>query len=328
MRSLAFAAAILVAASTLATNSPVNAQQVVKRVGVLINGGPGSVIEMLKKQFAGLGYVEGDNVVFEPRFAEGKLDRLPTLAADLAASGVAVMLTLGGPASRAAADATKTVPVVFSIVTDPVALKLVASAERPGGNVTGITSLDPQQAAAQLSLFKEVLPNLKTVAILSDKTIPGADASGMAPIDRANEAAANALGLRAQIIKLDNPPNLAAAFDAMVSENAGAVLVLETPIPFAHMRAIAEMAASRRVPAMLPGGQAAAGGLLVYGTSVADTWPRLPVIADKILKGANAGDLPVEIMSRRELIINAKLARELGIIIPASVAQRASRILD
>jgi hypothetical protein len=173
-----------------------------------------------------------------------------------------VMLTLGGPASRAAADATKTVPVVFSIVTDPVALKLVASAERPGGNVTGITSLDPQQAAAQLSLFKEVLPNLKTVAILSDKTIPGADASGMAPIDRANEAAANALGLRAQIIKLDNPPNLAAAFDAMVSENAGAVLVLETPIPFAHMRAIAEMAASRRVPAMLPGGQAAAGGLL------------------------------------------------------------------
>ena len=172
------------------------------------------------------------------------------------------------------------------------------------------------------------MPTLKTIAIVSDKTIPGADANGMAPIDRANEAAARAHGLRPLVIKLANPPDFGAAFDEMAREGAEAALILETPIPLVHMRTIAETAAKRRLPTMLPGGQAAAGGLIVYGTSVADTWPRLPAIADRILKGANPGDLPVEVMSRRELVVNAKLAREIGVSIPPDVLTRASRIID
>lgn len=306
------------------------AQQTTKipRIGIMINGGPGPVMEALKRDFAKAGYVEGQNIAFEPRYAEGQLDRHPALAADLVRLDVDAILTLGGPAARAAKDATAKIPVVFSIVTDPVALGLVVSMDRPGGNVTGLTNLDPQQAARQMELLKEIFPDLKRVAIVSDAGIPGADASGLAPIERSNVAAARALGLEPQVIKLKGPtPDFDSAFAAMKSEGAEAVLVLEVPVTLAHGKRIAERATAQRLPTMFPGGQKSADGVIAYGTTVADTWPRMPVIADRILKGARPGDIPVEVISRRQLIINLKTARDAGASIPPGVLARADEVI-
>jgi len=306
------------------------AQQTTKipRIGIMVNGGPGPVVEALKNDFAQLGYVEGQTIAFEPRYAQGQLGRHPELAADLVRLDVDAILTLGGPAARAAKDATSKIPIVFSIVTDPIALGLVASMDRPGGNVTGLTNLDPQQAARQMELLKEVFPALKRIAILSDADIPGADASGLAPIERSNVAAARALGLEPRVIKLKGPtPDFDGAFAAMKSEGAEAVLVLEVPVTLVHGKLIAERATAQRLPTMFPGGQKSADGVIAYGTTVADTWPRLPIIADRILKGARPGDIPVEAISRRQLIINLKTAREAGVSIPAGVLARADEVI-
>jgi putative ABC transport system substrate-binding protein len=324
------ASACLVLAGVIVTCGVSVAQQTTKipRIGIMINGGPGPVVEALKRDFAKAGYVEGQTIAFEPRYAEGQLGRHPELAADLARLDVDAILTLGGPASRAAKDATSKIPIVFSIVTDPVALGLVVSMEKPGGNATGLTNLDPQQAAKQMELLKETFPDLKRIAILSDQDIPGADASGLAPIERSNVAAARALGLEPQVIKLKGPtPDIDGAFAAMKSESAQAVLVLEVPVTLVRGKLIAERATAQRLPTMFPGGQKSAEGVIAYGTTVADTWPRMPIIADRILKGAKPGDIPVEVISRRQLIINLKTAAEAGVSIPAGVLARADEVI-
>jgi putative ABC transport system substrate-binding protein len=168
---------------------------------------------------------EGRDVVIEPRFAEQRLERLPSLASELVNANVDLIVALGGPAAVAAQKATSTIPIIFSIVTDPIALNLVASMDKPGSNVTGITSLDPEQARKQLELLKEAFPGIKRVAILSDQTLPGADERGLAPIDRANEAAARALGLEPQVVKVKGSADLEAAIAAMIKERAEALLV-------------------------------------------------------------------------------------------------------
>jgi putative ABC transport system substrate-binding protein len=309
-----------------------NAQQNPKRVGILINGGPSPLFDSIKKNllndFAQLGYVEGRDIVIEPRFAELKLERLPSLASELASANVDVIVALGGPASVAAQKATSTIPVIFSIVTDPLALKLVASMDKPGSNVTGITSLDPQQASKQFELLKEAFPRIKRVAILSDQTIPGADERGLAPIDRANEAAARAAGLEPQIIKLKSAADLDAAFAAITNERAEALLVLEVPVVLAARKQIAELAIKNRLPAIFPGGTADAGGLITYGTSVADTWQRFAVFADKIFKGMKPADLPVGVITKRELIVNIKTAQAIGVELPAEILQRADKVVQ
>lgn len=299
-------------------------------IGTLINGGPGPIAEIFRTGFAKLGYAENGGFAIEHRYANGQLDRLPALAGELVRLGVNVILAAGGPASRAAKGATATIPIVFSIVTDPVALGLVASREQPGGNVTGITSLDPEQADRQMAVLRSVLPGLARVGILSDDTIPGADASGLAPIDRANAAAARSLGIEPIVRKVAGgaSPDYAAALDDMRRNGAQALLVLEVPMPLRDGRMVAEAAAQRRMPTLFPGGQSAAGGLIAYGTSVRDTWPRLPVIADKILQGTKPGDIPVETVSRREFVINVRTARTLGLAIPDDVLKRADRLIE
>ena len=176
---------------------------------MLINGGPKGPGELIRRDFvqdlARLGYVEDRDIRLDPRFAEGVLSRLPVLATELVQSNPDIIIGFGGPAAQAAARATSTIPIVFSIVTDPVALGLVASLDKPGLNATGVTSLDPGQAAKQMELLTAVFPGIQRIAILSDTTIPGADSNGMAPIDRANLAAANALGLQAQVMKVKGP---------------------------------------------------------------------------------------------------------------------------
>jgi putative ABC transport system substrate-binding protein len=209
--------------------------------------------------------------------------------------------------------------VIFSIVVDPIAVNLVASMDKPGSNVTGITSLDPQQASKQFELLREAFPGIKRVAILSDQTIPGADERGLAPIDRANEAAARALGLEPQIVKVKSSADLEAAIAAMIKERAEALLVLEVPVPFTARKQVAELAIKNRLPTMFPGGQADAGGVITYGTSVTDTWRRFAAFADKIFKGTRPADLPVGVITKRELVFNLQTAQAVGAWISAFI---------
>lgn len=301
------------------------------RIGILMNGAAANnvAMEVVRTGFARLGYVEGKNVIFEPRYAEGKLDRLPGLAAELVGLNVDVIATFGGPASSAVHRATKSIPTVFAIVADPVAVGFVASLDRPGGNATGITNNDPQQARLQLELLKSLCPGLTRIAILSDQDIPGADASGLAPIERANIAAAKALGLEPKLLKVRGPtPDFETTFKTMVDEGTEALLVLEVPVTLFHRKRIGELAAANRLPSMFSAGSSDAGGILSFGTNVADTWPHVPSFVDRIIKGAKPGEMPVEVVTRRELVVNLKAARELGVSVPTELQRRADRIID
>lgn len=337
-RNILKGAAVSAAALTLTLGAGVlHAQQAGKiyRVGVLVNQGalvngkPNAQVEALRTGMAQRGYVEGTHVVFEPRFPEGQLDRLPGYAAELVAMNVDVIVAFGGPPTNAARRATTTIPIVVALVADPVAIGVAATLEHPGGNITGVTNHDTELADRQMRLLKELFPALQRVAILSDPNIPGADASGLAPIERANVAAARAAGLVPQMLKVSGPkPDLDGAFKAMASEGAEALVVLEVPSVFNIARNVAEMAAAQRVPMIVWGGQGDAGGLISYGTSFVTTYPRVAVVVDRILKGAPPASTAIEVVSKRELVINTRTALALGVTVPVDMLRRADRVVE
>ncbi|CAQ72300.1 conserved hypothetical protein; putative exported protein; DUF534 [Cupriavidus taiwanensis LMG 19424] len=336
-RRTILAGATALAAALLASQGVTHAQQLRKpfRVGALFNGAavvegkPNPVLEGLRHGLAQLGYVEGADVIFDARFAEGVLERLPELAVELVGKGVDVIVSYGGPATNAARKATTTVPIVASIVADPVAIGVAATLERPGGNITGATNNDPELPSRQFDILKSLIPRLERVAILSDSDIPGVDANGLAPIERANVTAARAAGLIPQLLKVRGPkPDLEAAFDAMYSDRAQALVALEVPAPLAERKRVAALATERRLPTMFWGGAEDSGGLLSYGTSVSANFPRLPAIIDRIFKGAKPADTPFEVVSRRQLAINLRTARELGLTIPPDLLKRADRVIE
>ena len=324
--------AVWATALTIGVSQAQQAQQAAKifRVGVLQNRVPGPEFELLKKELARLGYVEGTNIIFESRFAEGKLDRLPGFAAELVAMNVDVIATYGGPSTAAARKATTTIPIVAALVADPVGIGAAATLARPGGNVTGSTNHDSQRATRQLAILKEVFPKLARAAFLSDADIPGADASGFAPIERDHiAAAAAAMNIRPQTLKLRGPtPDLAVALDSVVSEKADVMVVMEVPVTILTRGRIVEPATARRIPTMFWGGISDAGVLMSYGTTTNDNYPRMPLIVDKILRGAKPADTPFEVVTRQEFIINLKVARELGVTIPPEVLKRADRVIE
>ena len=326
--------AALAARMTIGTTQAQQAQttqQTVKifRVGALFNRVPGPEFELLKKELARLGYAEGTNIVFEARFAEGKLDRLPGFAAELVAMNVDVIAAYGGPPTAAARKATTTIPIVAALVADPVGIGAAATLARPGGNVTGITNHDPLRATRQLTILKDLFPKLSRVAFLSDADIPGADASGFAPLERDNIAAAAAMNIRHQTFKLRGPaPDLAGAFDSVVSEKADVLLVMEVPVTILTRARIIELATARRIPLMFWGGASDAGVLMSYGTTINDAYPRMPLVVDKVLKGAKPADTPFEQVTRQEFVVNLKVARELGVTIPPEVLKRADRVIE
>ena len=330
LASLAALAATLTIGTTQAQQAqPTQQAAKVFRVGALFNRVPGPEFELLKKELARLGYAEGTDIVFEARFAEGKLDRLPGFAAELVAMNVDVIATYGGPPTAAARKATTTIPIVAALVADPVAIGAAATLARPGANVTGVTNHDPLRATRQLAILKEVFPKLSRAAFLSDADIPGADASGFAPIERDNIAAAAAANIRAQTLKLRGPaPDWIAAFDSIVSERAEAIVVMEVPVTILTRARIIELATARRIPVMFWGGAPDAGVLMSYGTSIADTYQRMPVVVDKILKGEKPADTPFEQVTRQEFVVNLKVARELGVTIPPELLKRADRVIE
>jgi putative ABC transport system substrate-binding protein len=273
------------------------------------------------------GYVEGRNVVIEYRDAERKFERFPALVAELVALKVDVIVAPSVVASQAAKQATKTIPIVFAGVADPVADGLVASLARPGGNVTGLSNLAPELVAKRLELLMEAVPGVSRVAVLWQ---PG---SGMEGTDKKTlkdaEVAARALGLRLQVVEARGPAELQRAYADMTRERANALVVLGTPMFFTERERIAGLAIGNRLPAMFTTRQfVEVGGLMAYGPSLDDLLRRTASYVDRLLKGAKPADLPVEQPTKFELVINLKTAKVLGITIPQSLLPRADEVIQ
>lgn len=321
MKTLVTAVTLAVAVALV----PTEAQQVAKipRVGYLYPGLRSSpMFDVFRKGLADLGYVEGKNIIIELRFVEGQYERVPELAAELVRLKVDVIAVQGAVTVRPLKKVVKDTPIVFAIVVDPVAEDVVANLERPGGNVTGVTTFDPQEPRKQLELLKEAIPGLKRVALLGEQAIRE-DAI------RAREEQAHALGLQTQRFRVTAPtPDLEGAFAAFELGYADAVVVLLEPLVMNYRKQIAELAAKNRLPTMFPATGADAGGLIAYGTSFDEGYRRMTAYVDKVLKGAKPGELPVETVKKYELIVNLKTAKEIGVTVTPEVIKRADRVIE
>ena len=318
------------AGGLLAAPLAAEAQQAAKvaRIGIL--GGsaaPTPLREAFLQGLRDLGYVEGRTVVIEYRFDEEKLERLPALAAELVALKVDVIVTGSTPAALAAKQATRTLPIVFVAVGDPVGSGLVTSLARPGGNVTGLSNLAPELVGKCLELLKQAVPGVSRVAVLWQ---PGA-VGERTEKDMLKEAevAARALGVRLQFVEARGPEDFDRAFSDMTRARAGALTVLGSAMFFSERRRLVDLAAKNRLPAVYPWREFVdAGGLMAYGPDLADLFRRAATYVDKILKGAKPADLPVEQPTKFELVINLKTAKALGLTIPPSLLGRADQVIE
>jgi putative ABC transport system substrate-binding protein len=272
-----------------------------------------------------LGWVEGQNIVIEWRFAGGRAERLPDLAAELVRLRVDLIVVPSTPTALAAKNATKTIPLVTVGGGDPVELGLVASLARPGGNITGLSSnLGPEIAGKQLEVLKETVPKVSRMAILWNPTTPG-NALAL----REAEITARALAVELQLLEARSASDFDGAFAAMTTRRAGALLILGDVMFTTHRRRLAALAMKSRLPAIYGGREFVdEGGLLCYGPKLSDNFHRAAVYVDKILKGAKPGDLPIERPTTFQLVVSLKTARALGLTIPPSLLQRADQVID
>jgi putative tryptophan/tyrosine transport system substrate-binding protein len=319
---------ILVAATLLTVGAMAEAQQPTKipLIGSL-SGSSASTSptrhEAFRQGLRELGYVEGKNIVIERRWADGKFDRLPTLAAELERLKVDIILTSGPQATRPAKQATSTIPIVMAQDPDPVGNGFVASLARPGGNITGLSSLAPEISGKQLELLKEIVPRLSRVAVFGTSTN-----SGNAQTLREVELAAKAFGVKLQYLDVLIPKDIETAFRAASKGRADAVLMLPGSVLVLQRAQLADLAAKNRLPVIYPQADyTEAGGLMYYGANTADLFRRAATYVDKILKGAKPADLPVEQPKTFEFIINLKAAKQIGLTIPPNVLARADRVI-
>jgi ABC-type uncharacterized transport system substrate-binding protein len=283
--------------------------------------------EAFRQGLRDLGYVEGRNVMIEIRDAEGKLERLPALAAELVALKVDIILAASTPQAFAAKQATRTLPIVFAAADDAVGSGLVTSLARPGGNVTGLSFLAPELVGKRLEPLKQVVPGVTRVAVLWQ---PGG-LGERTEQDQLKEAdvAAQALGVRVQFVEAKGPADIDRAFSDMTRARAGALTVLTGVMLFGERRRLVDLAAKNRLPAVYGWRDAVnAGGLMSYGADLADLFRRAATHVDKILKGAKPGDLPIEQPTKFELVINLKTAKALGLTIPPSLLLRADQVIE
>ncbi len=291
------------------------------RIGVLLTDDAAHPnYAALREGLAAHGRIDGQNIVIEPRFAEGRLDRLPRLAAELAALPVDIIAAIGAVHCRAAQQAAPNIPIVFAVVLDPVAVGLVAHADRPGGNTTGVTNFDPAQAWEELRLLGALIPKMQRVAILGDAGAPDA-------LPRAACAAAKAQGLQAQLLLISGPEELDGAFAAMRDARADALVALGVPIVNTHGAHIAALARAARLPTMFARDGAKFGPLLAYGTSFAAAVRHMSGMIDRVLCGACPGEISVARVFQPELVVNVAVAREIGISIPSGFAEPADHVI-
>jgi putative ABC transport system substrate-binding protein len=282
--------------------------------------------EAVRQGLRDLGYVEGRNVVIEYRDAEGKLERLPALAAELVALKVDVIVTASTAAALAAKQATRTLPIVFAVAADPVTDGLVTSFARPGSNVTGLSLLSPELVGKCLEHLKQAVPGVRRVGVLWQPGTYGERTEQ--DMLKAADVTARALGVRLQVVEARSPADFDRAFSDMTRARAGALTVLGGGMFFGERRRLGDLAAKNRLPAVYPLREYVdAGGLMSYGPHVADLYRRAATYVDKILRGAKPGDLPVEQPTKFELVINLKTAKALGLTIPPSVLLRADQVI-
>ncbi len=298
----------------------------VYRIGFLgpsTGAGTATRMEAMRAGLRELGYQEGRNVVYEYRWADNNNERLPELAAELVRLKVDVLMTGGTPGTRAAKQATTTIPIVMVHSGDAVAMGLIASLARPGGNITGTTFFDPELSAKRLELLKEIMPRIRRVAVLMNPRNPV-----IAPILRAMGATAEYLKLKLEKFEVQRPGELAGAIAAMAKSRVDAVAITQDALLTENAKVISDLAVKQRLPAIGYTELAEAGGLIGYGVNVLELYRRSAYFVDRILKGAKPGDIPVEHPTRFELVINLKTAKALGIKIPQSLLQRADKVIE
>ena len=300
----------------------------VYRIGFLVTATStetGHLFKALSEGLRELGYVEGRNVVFERRFAEGRQERLPALAVELVRLKPDILVTGSNPVIAAVKEATATIPVVMAVSRDPVGAKFIASLARPGGNITGLANdTAPEIIGKNLAFLKEAVPRISRVTYLWNPVPPGAEAS-----KNALESAARNLGVAFQSVEVRRHDEFESAFTAMVRERANGIVVAQDPVTFGSRSQVAVLAARNRLPAVYGVREfAEAGGLMSYGPNIADQFRRAAMYVDKILKGAKPGDLPIEQPTKFELVINLKTAKALGLTLPPSLLQRADQVIE
>jgi putative ABC transport system substrate-binding protein len=304
----------------------VQAQQTTKvtPIGYLSGSANAARIEAFRQGLRELSYVEGKNIVIEWRSADGKLDRLPALAAELVRLKVAVIVTSGGALTRRAKEATSTIPIVMTNDPDPVGDGFVASLARPGGNITGLSTFAPEVSGKRLEILREVVPKLSRVAVLGSS-----GATGYAQTLKEIEPAAKAFKMQLQFLDVKHAKDIETAFQAASEGRAQGVLTLNSAILGSQRAQIAELAVKKRLPVMYHQSDfVEVGGLMFYGVNVPDLSRRAASYVDKILKGSKPADLPIEQPTKFELVINLKTAKALGLTIPPSLLARADQVIE
>ncbi len=296
----------------------------VARIGFLRAASPQPAdLEAFRQGLRDLGYIEGQHVMIEPRYAAGVVARLPDLAAELVRLQPDVIVVNGTLAAKAAGAATSTIPIVFTLVSDPVASGLVASLARPGRNLTGLSNVGSDLSAKRLQLLKEALTGVTRIAVLSDPV------NLMTPQLLETKAAAGSLGVRLLLLEPREPTEWSGAFATMTRERVDGMVALTSPVFFSQRARLVELAMQARLPTMFPEREfVEGGGLMSYGLSFSAQWRRAAALVDKILKGAQPADIPVEQPTRFEFVINLKTAKALGLTIPPSVLARADELLQ
>jgi putative ABC transport system substrate-binding protein len=300
-------------------------QPKIPRVGVVQSAIPGRGLEAFRQGLRELGYVEGQTIVLELRWAEGRFERLPELVAELVGLKVDVLVVGGDAAILAAKNATQTIPIVMMGAADPVGVGLAASLSRPGGNVTGLSYLSEDIIAKRLQLLKELVPGLARVGVLKNPMEPSTPT-----LWKEIEVAAQKLGVALEALEVRGPEDFDAAFATAKQRNAQALFAaLDDPLTHTYRSRITAVAASSHLPAMYSVREFPdAGGLMSYGASIPPVFRRAATFVDKILKGAKPADLPVEQSTKFELVINVRVAKALGLTIPPSLLARADELIE
>lgn len=292
-------------------------------LGATSPSGYASLVEALRQGLRDHDYVEGKNLIIEYRWAEGKYDRLPNLAAELVRQKVDLIVTHGTPGTLAAKQATKTIPIVMALTGDAVANGLVTSNARPGGNITGTSFFFPELNAKRLELLKEALPRARRIAALANPDNP-ATAGAL----KAMEQMAGSLTADFHVVDVRGPDEFPRAFSEMVRKRVEGVVVLDDGMLIGNAGKVADLTTKNRLPAIGFQEYVDAGGLMAYGANFPKLWRRAGSFVDKILKGTRPADLPVEQASNFDLIVNLKTARALGLVIPPSLLGRADQVIE